>query len=144
MKKFLRCCLVHPWLALACALAPAAWAQPSADADETRMTTGTFRGLELRNLGPALMSGRISDLAIDPVKPNTWYAAAGSGNLWKTDNAGTTWTPIFENYSSYSIGCVTIDPNNRFTIWVMCGSIRSIVSAASILGLRRSSSLSPK
>jgi photosystem II stability/assembly factor-like uncharacterized protein len=67
------------------------------------------------------MSGRIADVAVDPVKPNTWYLAVGSGNLWKTVNAGTTWTPIFDNYASYSIGCVTIDPSNRHTIWVGTG-----------------------
>jgi photosystem II stability/assembly factor-like uncharacterized protein len=67
------------------------------------------------------MSGRISDIAVDPVKQNTWYVAAGSGNLWKTTNAGTTWEPIFEDYGSYSIGCVTVDPNRRFTIWVGTG-----------------------
>ena len=67
------------------------------------------------------MSGRIADIAIDPSNQNTWYVAVGSGNLWKTTNAGTTWEPIFENYGSYSIGCVTIDPNNRHTIWVGTG-----------------------
>jgi photosystem II stability/assembly factor-like uncharacterized protein len=86
-----------------------------------KLTSGTFSGLKLRSIGPALMSGRIADVAVDAVKPNTWYVAAGSGNLWKTTNAGTTWERIFENYGSYSIGCVTIDPNNRFTIWVGTG-----------------------
>ena len=89
--------------------------------EATKLTAATFSGIKLRAIGPALMSGRISDVAIDPVKPNTWYVAAGSGNLWKTANAGTTWTPIFENYDSYSIGCVTIDPSNRHTIWVGSG-----------------------
>ncbi len=85
------------------------------------VTTELLSGLSMRSIGPALMSGRIADMAIDPVKPNTWYVAAGSGNLWKTENAGTTWTPIFDNYSSYSIGCVTIDPQDRHTIWVGTG-----------------------
>ncbi len=87
----------------------------------SKLNAGTFGGLNLRSIGPALMSGRISDIALDPVKPNTWYVAAGSGNLWKTTNAGTTWQPIFEKYGSYSIGCVTIDPTNRHTIWVGSG-----------------------
>ncbi len=91
------------------------------DKTKSRLIADTFSGLKLRAIGPALMSGRISDVAIDPVKPNTWYVAAGSGNLWKTTNAGTTWDPIFENYRSYSIGCVTIDPSNRHTIWVGSG-----------------------
>lgn len=88
---------------------------------DSKLTSDTFSGLKLRSIGPALMSGRISDIAVDPVKQNTWYVAAGSGNLWKTTNAGTTWEPIFENYGSYSIGCVTVDPNNRFIVWVGSG-----------------------
>ena len=86
-----------------------------------RLKAGDFAALKLRSIGPALMSGRISDLAIVPSKPNTWYVAAGSGNLWKTTNAGTTFKPIFENYGSYSIGCVTIDPNHHHVIWVGSG-----------------------
>lgn len=83
--------------------------------------SGKLSGLKFRSVGPALMSGRIADIAVDPVQPNTWYVAAGSGNLWKTTNSGTTWTPIFDQYGSYSIGCVTIDPSNRNTIWVGTG-----------------------
>jgi photosystem II stability/assembly factor-like uncharacterized protein len=87
----------------------------------TKLNAGTFSGVKLRNIGPALMSGRIADIAIDPTQPNTWYVAAGSGNLWKTVNAGTTWTPIFDGYGSYSIGCVTIDPANHHAVWVGTG-----------------------
>ncbi|MGA1392204.1 MAG: WD40/YVTN/BNR-like repeat-containing protein, partial [Phycisphaerales bacterium] len=75
-------------------------------------------GLKFRSIGPALMSGRVSDIAVDPVKPQIWYVAMGSGNLWKTTNAGTTWTPIFDDQGSYSIRCLAIDPNDRHTIWV--------------------------
>jgi photosystem II stability/assembly factor-like uncharacterized protein len=89
--------------------------------DEPAVNASTVSALEFRSIGPALMSGRVADLAIDPVKPNTWYVAVGSGNAWKTENAGTTWQPIFENYSSYSIGCITIDPNDRHTIWIGTG-----------------------
>ncbi|HHK41515.1 MAG TPA: glycosyl hydrolase, partial [Planctomycetaceae bacterium] len=85
------------------------------------MTSGTFSGLALRGIGPALMSGRISDVKIDPVQPNTWYVAAGSGNVWKTTNAGTTWKPIFDHYGSYSIGCIAIDPRRHLTIWIGTG-----------------------
>ena len=60
------------------------------------ITTGTLSPLKMRSIGPALMSGRIADIAIDAKQPNTWYVAAGAGNLWKTINAGTTWKPIFE------------------------------------------------
>ncbi len=81
----------------------------------------TFEGIEFRNIGPALMSGRISDIAIHPQNNNIWYITAGSGGVWKTLNAGITWTPIFDKQKVYSIGCVTIDPNNPHTIWVGSG-----------------------
>ena len=74
-----------------------------------------------RSIGPAFMSGRISDLAIDQKDPKTWYVAIGSGGVWKTENAGTTFKPIFDNQSSYSIGCITIDPKNSNIIWVGSG-----------------------
>lgn len=81
----------------------------------------TFAGLKLRSIGPAFMSGRIADIAIHPEDDNIWYVAVGSGGVWKTKNAGVTWTPIFDDQKSYSIGCVTIDPNNPHTIWVGTG-----------------------
>lgn len=85
------------------------------------MTDSTFIGLEMRNIGPAFMSGRIADLAIHPTDENTWFAAVGSGGVWKTVNAGVTWTPVFDQQVSYSIGCVTIDPNNPHIVWVGTG-----------------------
>ncbi|MCB1008979.1 MAG: glycosyl hydrolase, partial [Acidobacteria bacterium] len=111
-------------LALAVPLfaAPLAAAQGSQKKEEgPRLAAKTIGGLELRNLGPALMSGRIADLAIDPNDPNVRYAAVGSGGVWKTTNAGTTWKPIFDGETSYSIGCVTIDPSNSNVVWVGTG-----------------------
>ena len=81
----------------------------------------TFMGLKLRGIGPAFMSGRIADIAVHPNDNNCWYVAVGSGGVWKTTNAGTTWQPVFDKQSSYSIGCVTIDPNNPHVIWVGTG-----------------------
>jgi photosystem II stability/assembly factor-like uncharacterized protein len=80
-----------------------------------------YDALELRNIGPAFNGGRIADIAIHPDDENIWYVAVGSGNVWKTTNAGTTWQPIFDNQGSYSIGSVTIDPNNPNIIWVGTG-----------------------
>ncbi|HKI86732.1 MAG TPA: glycosyl hydrolase, partial [Thermoanaerobaculia bacterium] len=85
----------------------------------------TFTGLELRNIGPALTSGRIADFAIDPMNGSVWYVAAASGGVWKTVNAGTTWTPIFDHEGSYSIGCVAVDPSNPLTVWVGTGENNS-------------------
>ena len=86
---------------------------------------GTFAGLPLRGIGPALTSGRIIDLAIHPSAPNTWYAAVASGGVWKTTNAGTSWAPIFEGQGSFSIGCITIDPHDPLTVWVGSGENNS-------------------
>ncbi|WP_411767562.1 WD40/YVTN/BNR-like repeat-containing protein [Winogradskyella sp. A3E31] len=80
-----------------------------------------FKGLELRSIGPAFMSGRIADVAIHPHNESIWYVAVGSGGVWKTENSGTTWTPVFDDQSSYSIGTVSIDPNHPETIWVGTG-----------------------
>jgi photosystem II stability/assembly factor-like uncharacterized protein len=88
---------------------------------EPGFNEATFKGLEFRSIGPAFMSGRIADIAIDPTDPSVWYVAVGSGGVWKTDNASTTWTPIFDDQGSYSIGCVTLDPNNPNTVWVGTG-----------------------
>ncbi|MDA0950869.1 MAG: glycosyl hydrolase, partial [Bacteroidetes bacterium] len=76
---------------------------------------------EFRNIGPAFLSGRIADIAIDPNNENRWFVAVGSGGVWKTDNAGTTWEPLFDAEGSYSTGCVTIDPSNSQVIWVGTG-----------------------
>ena len=86
-----------------------------------QLDSDTFKGLEFRSLGPALTSGRIADIAIHPENESIWYVAVGSGGVWKTINAGTTWTPIFDKQTSYSIGCITIDPSNPSTIWVGTG-----------------------
>ncbi len=80
-----------------------------------------FKNYKFRNIGPAFMSGRISDLAIHPTNENVWYVAVGSGGVWKTQNAGVTFTPVFDKESSYSIGCVAIDPGNPNVVWVGTG-----------------------
>lgn len=79
------------------------------------------KGLKLREIGPAVMGGRIADIAVNPQNENIWYVAVGSGGLWKTINRGITWTPIFDQQPSYSIGTVALDPNNPEVVWVGTG-----------------------
>ncbi len=88
------------------------------------INSGLVSAIKFRGIGPALMSGRILDIAVDPVKRSTWYLAT-VGGVWKTTNAGVTWQPIFDGYGSYSIGCVAVDPNDRFTVWVGTGENNS-------------------
>lgn len=89
------------------------------------INSGLVSPLKWRSIGPALMSGRIGDVAIDHEDRSTWYVAACSGGVWKTTNSGVTFRPIFDGYGSYSIGCIAIDPKDRHTIWVGTGENNS-------------------
>ena len=80
-----------------------------------------LKSFKFRSVGPAFMSGRIADIAIDETNENVWYVAVGSGGVWKTENAGTTWNPIADNMPFYSTGCITIDPTNNSSIWLGTG-----------------------
>jgi photosystem II stability/assembly factor-like uncharacterized protein len=91
------------------------------NAENELLSEKTFSGLKFRSIGPAFMSGRIADIAIHPMNKSIWYVAVGSGGVWKTTNAGTTWQSIFDGQTSYSIGCVTIDHQNPHVIWVGTG-----------------------
>ena len=95
------------------------YGQPKNNIDS--LNADVFAGLEFRSIGPALMSGRIADIAIHPHNKNIWYVAVVSGGVWKTINSGKTWTPIFEDQGSDSIGCLSIDPGNPHIVWVGTG-----------------------
>ncbi|MBK5284634.1 MAG: glycosyl hydrolase [Bacteroidia bacterium] len=81
----------------------------------------TFNGLAFRSIGPAITSGRVVDLAVNPNNHKEYFVAAASGGVWKTSNGGITFNPVFDGEGSYSIGCVTIDPNNTNVVWVGTG-----------------------
>ena len=76
---------------------------------------------EFRGVGPALTSGRIADLLVHPEDRSTYYVAVASGGVWKTENAGTSYDPVFDKYGSYSIGCLAMAPSNHNVIWVGTG-----------------------
>jgi photosystem II stability/assembly factor-like uncharacterized protein len=98
-------------------------APPAGDAGRNQdpWAPATFNDFRLRSIGPALMSGRISHIAVHPENKQTWYIGVASGGVWKTSNAGVTFTPVFQNEGSYSIGTVVIDPKSPSTIWVGTG-----------------------
>jgi len=92
--------------------------------------TPTFNAAEygripIRNLSPGHTGGRITDIAVNPNNRSIRYVAIASGNVWKTVNAGTTWQPIFDDYGSYSIGTITLDPHNPNVIWLGAGENNS-------------------
>lgn len=90
----------------------------------------SFGGLKFRSVGPAITSGRIIDLAVHPQNSKIWYIATAAGGIWKTENAGVTFDPLFDAQGSYSIGCVTVDSNNPNVVWVGSGENNSQRSVA--------------
>src|SRR6056297_2105566 len=81
----------------------------------------TFSGLKFRSIGPAFTSGRIADFAVNPDNHSEYFVAVASGNVWKTTNNGTSFSPVFDNYGAYSTGVITMDPNNHNLIWLGTG-----------------------
>ncbi len=106
--------------------------------EKDTLSSSTFSGLKLRCIGPAVTSGRISDFAVNPDDPAEYYVASASGGVWKTYNDGTTWEPIFDHEGSFSIGCITMDPNNHHVIWVGTGENNSQRSVSYGDGIYRS------
>ncbi len=96
-----------------------------ADEKKDLWNADTFAGLELRGIGPALTSGRIVDIVVDPNDRSVIYLAAAAAGIWKSTNRGVTWKPIFDGESVYSIGCLAIDPKDSLTIWAGSGENNS-------------------
>lgn len=125
---------------LACLIiSSAAFSQKKGDDNPERFKSSTFNGLKLRNIGPALTSGRIADIAVNPSKPQEFYLAVASGGVWKTTNAGTTFNPVFDGQGSYSIGCVSLAPSNHNVVWVGTGENNNQRSVAYGDGIYKSS-----
>ena len=80
-----------------------------------------FERLEWRNIGPSSMGGRITSIAGIPGNPAMVYVATASGGLFKTVNAGTTWTPIFDHAATISIGDIAVDSHNPDVVWLGAG-----------------------
>jgi photosystem II stability/assembly factor-like uncharacterized protein len=110
-------------LFLAAVIVAALCGSPAAEQPKATpaLTADLVRGLELRGLGPALVPGRVGDIAVDPRDAKVWYVVAASGGLWKTTDAGQTWQPLFDHYGSYSLGCITLDPANPEIVWLGTG-----------------------
>jgi photosystem II stability/assembly factor-like uncharacterized protein len=89
------------------------------------MSTPTFNGLRFRSIGPAFTSGRVIGFAVDPKNPARYFVGVASGGVWRTVNGGTTWTPVFDNEASYSIGAIVLDPKNPLVVWVGTGENNS-------------------
>jgi photosystem II stability/assembly factor-like uncharacterized protein len=84
-------------------------------------TATQFDNLHFRSIGPAIMSGRIADLAVYEKNTSIWYVGAAHGGVWKTTSNGATLTPIFEDHGLMSIGDVTVSQSNPDIVWVGTG-----------------------
>ncbi|MDX2033209.1 MAG: hypothetical protein SF339_21210, partial [Blastocatellia bacterium] len=102
-KYLLGICLAVTALAMFSARAQEQQPQQRREERADPMSTGTFGGLRFRAIGPAVTGGRVVDFAVDPNNRAKYFAAVASGGVWKTINGGTTWTPVFDNYGSFSI-----------------------------------------
>ena len=105
--------------------APPSEKHDEAAEDPTKLTSAKFAPLAARSLGPAIFSGRVADIAVNPRDRSEFYIAAASGGVWKTSNAGVTFRPIFDGEGSFAIGCITLDPSNANTVWVGSGENNS-------------------
>ena len=80
-----------------------------------------FKALEFREIGPAVMGGRIDDFAVVESNPNIVYVGVAAGGVWKTTNNGTTWEPIFDKEAVPTIGDIAIAPSDPSVVWVGSG-----------------------
>src|SRR5437773_3458788 len=103
------------------------------------VTADALKGMELRGIGPALATGRIQDVAIDPKDPSVWYVASAFGGLWKTANRGITFAPVFDEGGSFTLCCVAIDPKDSNVVWLATGENTSQRSAHFGDGIYKSS-----
>ncbi|UCH97784.1 MAG: hypothetical protein JSV88_13285, partial [Candidatus Aminicenantes bacterium] len=92
----------------------------AAPANRVEIDSAIFGDIKARNIGPAVMSGRITDIQCVENNPDIIYIGTASGGLWKSTDKGITFEPVFDKYTM-SIGCITIDPKNPDTVWVGTG-----------------------
>ncbi|HWT46394.1 MAG TPA: hypothetical protein VN085_10530, partial [Vicinamibacterales bacterium] len=85
------------------------------------ISADTLKGLSFRSIGPFITTGRVSDVDIDPKNPNVWYVASASGGLFKTENRGNTFAPVFDEGGSFSLGAVVVDPKDSNVVWLGTG-----------------------
>ncbi len=98
---------------------PARKAGPAAPA--ALNAADVLKGLSFRAIGPTRQSGRFVDFAVPAGMPNTFYAASASGGLWKTENNGQTFEPLFESEKVFSIGDIAVAPSDPALLWLGSG-----------------------
>src|SRR5690242_7768946 len=127
------------WSILACVVSFGAMAAITAAAPgEPQNATEKLKSLEFREIGPAVMGGRIDDFAVVESNPNIVYVGAASGGVWKTTNNGTTWEPVFDKEGVSTIGDIAIAPSDPSVVWVGSGEPNNRQSSSWGDGIYRS------
>lgn len=106
--------------------------------EQKKTMSNLFKEVPLRNIGPTVMSGRVTDLAWDPNDAAHWYVAYASGGLWETKNYGISFEPIMDHLAVITIGAIAVDWKNN-KIWVGTGENNSSRSSYSGVGIYSSS-----
>jgi photosystem II stability/assembly factor-like uncharacterized protein len=112
---------MKPSFILGCVVALAVATLAAQQGSAGAVSADTLKGLSFRSIGPFITTGRVSDVDIDPKNPNVWYVASASGGLFKTENRGNTFTPVFDEGGSFSLGCVVVDPKDSNVVWLGTG-----------------------
>ena len=86
-----------------------------------RLTAEVFEGFALRSIGPSLVTGRVADFDVDPKNSSVYCVATAAGGLWKSENRGETFTPVFDRGGSFNLCCVKVDPKNSNIVWLGTG-----------------------
>src|SRR3989449_10908697 len=97
---------------------PLSSATSSPSSTVPQLTDVLFKSLKARSIGPAVMGGRVSDIALDPHNPFVFYVALGHGGVFKSGDSGASFDPIFDKQPVMSIGAVAIAPSDSDVIWV--------------------------
>jgi photosystem II stability/assembly factor-like uncharacterized protein len=110
------------------------------DQHEAMKESSWFKNLPWQFIGPTNVSGRMTDVEVVAPKGKNYtiYVAGASGGVWKTDNEGTTWKPIFENAASTAIGDITLAPSNQDIIWIGTGEANIFRSSQAGTGVYKS------
>jgi photosystem II stability/assembly factor-like uncharacterized protein len=117
-------------LAFFMALAAFMGAQDPARSVRPADSVSALENLKFREIGPAIMGGRVDEFAVVESDPKVVYVGMASGGLWKTVNAGTTWQPVFDRQSAASIGAVALAPSDPSIVWVGTGEANNRQSSS--------------
>ena len=113
-------------------------ADPKAGPAPAPVTEQLLAGLKARAIGPAIMGGRVSSIALDPKDGATFYVGLGTGGIMKTTNSGASFTPIFEKEKVAAIGAIAVAPSDPKVIWVGTGEANDRNSSSWGAGVYRS------